>query len=136
MFGATNNDARNLTLNVARNHDGLSFHRVDSFDTELPSEAITVNRVLLTDRHTKWHVASSPPGEGYRMIRTFSFCVLLIAGSCFGTAAIAQSSAEYPNGPIRIIIQYSAGGGVDFLARVIADGLHKRWGQPVVCTEN
>jgi tripartite-type tricarboxylate transporter receptor subunit TctC len=47
-------------------------------------------------------------------------------------AAPAQAqSADYPNRPIKIIVAVPAGGGVDLSARIVADALHKAWGQPV-----
>lgn len=47
----------------------------------------------------------------------------------FGNAA---AQAAYPNKPLHIVVQYAAGGSSDALARVLADGLAKRLGQPVV----
>ena len=41
-------------------------------------------------------------------------------------------SADYPTKPIRIVVPYSAGGSTDTLARVVAERLGKRFGQPVV----
>jgi len=43
--------------------------------------------------------------------------------------AIAQT---YPNKPIRLLIQSPAGGTADFIARLIAQKLSERLGQPVV----
>ncbi|MFM9891128.1 MAG: tripartite tricarboxylate transporter substrate-binding protein, partial [Rickettsiales bacterium] len=43
--------------------------------------------------------------------------------------AIAQT---YPNKPIRLLIQSPAGGTADFIARLIAQRLSERLGQPVV----
>jgi tripartite-type tricarboxylate transporter receptor subunit TctC len=59
---------------------------------------------------------------------TFVFAILLSASS-----ALAQNSADsYPNRPIRIIVCMSAGGGVDTVTRIVANGLQKQLGQPVV----
>lgn len=46
-----------------------------------------------------------------------------------GTGAQAQG---YPNKPIRIVVPYPAGGGIDLIARAIGNQLTQRWGQPVV----
>jgi len=50
----------------------------------------------------------------------------------FATAAYADEAADYPNRPIKIVVSVPAGGGVDRVTRVIAEGLHKKFGQPVV----
>ena len=45
--------------------------------------------------------------------------------------ATAQSQA-YPSKPIRIIVPFPAGGGVDFIGRIAGKGLSERLGQQVV----
>jgi tripartite-type tricarboxylate transporter receptor subunit TctC len=50
--------------------------------------------------------------------------ILLFAGS-----AVAQT---YPNKPIRIVVGYSAGGGNDLIARIVAAHLQDKLGQPIV----
>jgi tripartite-type tricarboxylate transporter receptor subunit TctC len=51
----------------------------------------------------------------------------------YASGALAQdAAAKYPNRPIRIIVCVPAGGGVDTVTRIVADGLQKRLGQPVV----
>ena len=60
---------------------------------------------------------------------------ILVAASLLGacTAALAQSdSAGYPNRVVKIVHQYTAGGGNDYLARIAANGLSERWGQSVI----
>ena len=60
-------------------------------------------------------------------------CALRVAGLVFALTApaAAQSDANYPNRPIRIIVSVPAGGGVDLSARIIANQLQQLWGQPV-----
>jgi tripartite-type tricarboxylate transporter receptor subunit TctC len=50
--------------------------------------------------------------------------------SVYGTA-FAQSDA-YPNRLIKLIHQYTPGGGNDLIARIIANGLSERWHQSVI----
>lgn len=45
------------------------------------------------------------------------------------TSALAQS---YPDKPIRIVVPFSPGGGLDATARALGQGLTKRMGQPVI----
>ncbi|OGA99186.1 MAG: hypothetical protein A3E79_15725 [Burkholderiales bacterium RIFCSPHIGHO2_12_FULL_61_11] len=45
---------------------------------------------------------------------------------------LAAAAADYPTRPITIVVGYSAGGGVDALARIVAEKLPIGLGQPVV----
>nr|WP_240988339.1 MULTISPECIES: tripartite tricarboxylate transporter substrate binding protein [Cupriavidus] len=47
-------------------------------------------------------------------------------------ASAAHAAEPYPAKPIRWIVPYAAGGGSDFLARTIGQGLSAKVGQPVV----
>jgi tripartite-type tricarboxylate transporter receptor subunit TctC len=38
----------------------------------------------------------------------------------------------YPDHPIKIVVPFAPGGGTDVLARIIAQKLNEKWGQPVV----
>jgi tripartite-type tricarboxylate transporter receptor subunit TctC len=56
--------------------------------------------------------------------------VLLVLSVC---ACVPQATAaEYPDHAIRMIVPFAAGGGTDLLARIIAQNLNSKWGQPVV----
>jgi tripartite-type tricarboxylate transporter receptor subunit TctC len=44
----------------------------------------------------------------------------------------AVFSQAYPNKPIRIIVPFPAGGGVDYIGRIVGKGLTERLGQQVV----
>ncbi len=46
-------------------------------------------------------------------------------------AAQAQSAVDYPNKPIRIVVSAAAGGGNDFIARIVAERLQNKWNQSV-----
>lgn len=56
--------------------------------------------------------------------------VLLLA--LLALPAAAQTHADYPTRPIRIVVPYPAGGGADLLARIVGEELATRLGQPVV----
>ena len=45
---------------------------------------------------------------------------------------IAAAQGTYPNKPVTIVVGYSAGGGVDAMARIMADKLPSVLGQPVI----
>lgn len=50
----------------------------------------------------------------------------------WGRAAVAQqASAPWPNRPITLIMPFAAGGGSDFVSRVVAQRLSARLGQPI-----
>jgi tripartite-type tricarboxylate transporter receptor subunit TctC len=55
---------------------------------------------------------------------------LAVALLCAGTAAFAQSS--WPDRPVRMIVTSAAGGGIDLMARILADGLSRQLPKPVV----
>src|SRR6478609_10134529 len=56
-----------------------------------------------------------------------------IAVLALSICALAQPArAEYPDHAIRMIVPFAPGGGTDVLARIIAQNLNAKWGQPVV----
>ncbi len=44
---------------------------------------------------------------------------------------MSTACAQYPSRPIRIIVGYSPGGGVDIMSRAVAQKLSESFGQPV-----
>ena len=57
----------------------------------------------------------------------------LFLGLMFGPGAQAQAPASgYPNKPIRIVVPYPPGGGIDTMSRIIGERLSQRLGQPVL----
>ena len=54
-----------------------------------------------------------------------ALCAALLPGA----PAIAQT---YPSKPIRLVVGYSAGGGNDLIARIVAAKLQEKLGQPIV----
>ena len=59
----------------------------------------------------------------------FKRAALVLAAACLAPLAQAQ---DYPNKPVTIVVGYAAGGGVDFIARLLAEKLADRLKQPVV----
>jgi tripartite-type tricarboxylate transporter receptor subunit TctC len=63
-----------------------------------------------------------------RNVLAFAFGI--VAAASF---AITTSQAwEWPNRPVKLILPLGAGSGSDIAARLLADRLGKRWGQPVI----
>jgi tripartite-type tricarboxylate transporter receptor subunit TctC len=54
---------------------------------------------------------------------------LLVLLAVVAAPALAQT---WPSKPVRIVVAYPPGGGIDVMARQIADKLAAAWGQPVV----
>jgi tripartite-type tricarboxylate transporter receptor subunit TctC len=53
--------------------------------------------------------------------------LLLMSG-----ASAQDAAASFPNKPIKIVVCVPAGGGVDTVTRIVAEGLHQKLGQPVI----
>ena len=53
------------------------------------------------------------------------------AALVFADSSLAQRG-PYPSSPVRIIVGFPPGGGVDVLARVLGQKMSATWGQPVV----
>lgn len=65
-----------------------------------------------------------------RVTRLLASCLTALG---LATSALAQAPApEWPSRPVRIIAQYAAGGGSDVIARIVAEHLSRRTGQPFI----
>ncbi|MDM0024353.1 Bug family tripartite tricarboxylate transporter substrate binding protein [Variovorax saccharolyticus] len=65
--------------------------------------------------------------------RRRSLAALFACATLAGAALLGEARADaYPTRPITIVVAYPAGGDTDVLARLIADKLGTRLGQPVV----
>ena len=60
--------------------------------------------------------------------------VTLLASSALvlGVSAFAQSAANYPSKPLKIVVPFPAGGTSDVLARIFGQKITEHWGQAVV----
>jgi tripartite-type tricarboxylate transporter receptor subunit TctC len=56
----------------------------------------------------------------------------MLAGAAFGAAAPAHAQDNFPSRPIRLVVSFPPGGGVDAVARLFADKMSPMLGQPVV----
>jgi len=56
----------------------------------------------------------------------------LLAGFALFLACFAAHAQSWPTKPVRIVVAYPPGGGIDVMARQIAEKVTPAWGQPVV----
>jgi tripartite-type tricarboxylate transporter receptor subunit TctC len=66
-------------------------------------------------------------------IRTIGTFLVLLAAA---TGAAAQSAADFPSRPVKLLVPFAAGGPTDVVARILADLLYARWGGQSVVVEN
>jgi tripartite-type tricarboxylate transporter receptor subunit TctC len=56
----------------------------------------------------------------------------LLAAAAIAVAGLAQAQEPYPSRPIKLIVPFTPGTGMDILARTLGPGLSERWKVPVV----
>jgi tripartite-type tricarboxylate transporter receptor subunit TctC len=59
-------------------------------------------------------------------------CLLFATVSTCAAEPVAAQTSDYPNRTVRIVVPQAAGGGVDIVARAIAQKLTESWGQQVI----
>jgi tripartite-type tricarboxylate transporter receptor subunit TctC len=59
-----------------------------------------------------------------------TIAAILVSAFCWTSASSAEE--QYPARRIRIIVPYPAGAQTDLVARLIADGLSRKWGQVII----
>src|SRR6202051_5367538 len=59
--------------------------------------------------------------------------ILALAPGLVAAPAVSKAAAaDWPTRPVRLILTLRAGSGTDIGARLLADRLAQRWGQPVI----
>lgn len=66
------------------------------------------------------------------MKRCLASSIALAALGTFSVAAYAQDATHYPSRPMRLIVPFAPGGGLDISARLIGHKLTEKWGQNIV----
>jgi tripartite-type tricarboxylate transporter receptor subunit TctC len=69
--------------------------------------------------------------EFQSMFKKFGLAVFTLLMSLFALNVAAQST-DFPNKAVRIVVPFPPGGATDITARVVAEKLSAKWGQPVV----
>ena len=62
-----------------------------------------------------------------RLVSAITATIALLAG-----ASVVAQTANYPNKPIRMVVPYAAGGGLDAITRVVAQAMSEGLGQSIV----
>ena len=54
----------------------------------------------------------------------------MLALLALALAVTPSRAQDYPTRPVELIVPFAAGGGAELLARLLSEGLNKRFGQP------
>jgi tripartite-type tricarboxylate transporter receptor subunit TctC len=65
-----------------------------------------------------------------------SLTAAIAFAACSLVDATAQTSADFPSHPVKLVVPFAAGGPTDVVARILADLLSARWGGQSVVVEN
>jgi tripartite-type tricarboxylate transporter receptor subunit TctC len=78
--------------------------------------------------------AANPPGDKREkeIFMPLPFVLRIAALALLAASAVPAWSQAYPSRPVTLIVSSAPGAGVDFFARILAEKLRTRVGQPVV----
>jgi tripartite-type tricarboxylate transporter receptor subunit TctC len=65
-----------------------------------------------------------------RFVKILTGCAIALAA--LAATALPSAAQSWPQRPVRILLPLGAGSGADIGARLIAEKLAAKWGQPVV----
>src|SRR5262245_49711448 len=68
------------------------------------------------------------------VMKAIAAALLLATG--IALVAAAQTVADFPSRPVKLLVPFAAGGPTDVVARILADLLSARWGSQSVVIEN
>jgi len=70
------------------------------------------------------------------IVRANVLAAMLLLATSFASVATAQTAADFPSRPVKLLVPFAAGGPTDVVARILADLLSARWGGQSVVIEN
>src|ERR1700681_4211418 len=77
-------------------------------------------------------IHATPPGSIAMRLPRRKFLHLAAGAAALPAMRSSASALDYPARPVRVIVGFPPGGPTDIFARLIADWLSKRLGQPFV----
>src|SRR6185295_4974914 len=85
---------------------------------------------------TRWRAARCRKNMMHKLQFSIQPAAALALAACFAASAVAQQASRLPDGypskPVRFLVGSTVVGGLDLIARPVAQKLTERWGRPVV----
>ena len=64
--------------------------------------------------------------------RLFLWCSARLGAIALVAMASLASAQTYPGKPVKLVVGFSAGGGLDVLARIVGQRVSEQWAQPII----